>query len=529
MFSNRTSRSHSVSSNHSVEQNETNNDANETTVAPGTSGMDHYSREHYNFTKNHPQGAALLKLVEDLTNLARKTGIKQMATNIDDFCTSFHNSVRLERDRTSDIIENSNQDIEMSLIKKELNSHKINASIEPPNYFSPTPTINSTQRQLEVQKLFPKPGRFSGTNRDGSMGVVEFLRSMVSAQNQCGLSEEEFINRLLDSSTGPAHDLILEWKMNGMDSAGIFHNLLLNYDRRLSAEEARNQLIGYRVPKNSTLASAEAHIVKLIGRAATAMPTGPTRNDYYNLEGCNALIRALPPYSSQQACQIYNNLTAKLGRACTLLELSQGLNLHRTNIDKDIKHNGASDFIKKRFGRNLNNFQKPRYTAYMMGSQTTQNAWPRPNSSNNTQYPPIQRQNNIVPRQSYRTNYRQNGANRMYQNNRYQFKSQTPYSNTIRSPRGRAGPNRRPFRPFNNIKKCILCGYRSHETKDCNNMKDDQGNTKTIIPMQGTCPKCPNFITPRLHHPETMCPFRKGGPLERNVNKAGPSTFKSKN
>ena len=42
------------------------------------------------------------------------------------------------------------------------------------------------------------------------MGVVEFLRSLVAAQNQCGLSEEEFLDRLSASWTGQAHDLILE-------------------------------------------------------------------------------------------------------------------------------------------------------------------------------------------------------------------------------------------------------------------------------------------------------------------------------
>ena len=108
-----------------------------------------------------------------------------------------------------------------------------------------------------------------------------------------------------------------------MDTAAIFHNLLLNYDKRLNAEDARNQLIGYKVPKNGNLASAETHKVKLIDRAATALLTGPSKSSYYNLEGCNALIRALPPFSSQTKRNLYNTYTAKLGRACTLLELSQ--------------------------------------------------------------------------------------------------------------------------------------------------------------------------------------------------------------
>ena len=497
MFSNKTSRSHSVSSNKSLDLNDITSDSAEVQINDDPTNMGSTSKESFLFTQSHPQGAALLRMIIDLTNLAKKSGYKAMTTNVDDFCTSFHNSVRLERNRTSDMIDNSNHDVEMSILNKELNSHKINASIEPPDNFSPVPVITSAQKNIEILKLFPRHAKFSGSTKDGGMGVVEFLRSLISAQKQCGLSEEEFLERLLASSTGQAHDLILEWKTNGMDSHSIFHNLLLNYDKRLTAEEARNQLIGYKTPKGGNLASTEAHIVKLIGRAATALPTGPSRNAYYNLEGCNALIRALPPYSSQTAGNLYNSYTAKLGRACTLLELSQGLNLHRSSIDKDIKENGASIIRPSKFTKN-SAFKNTKYAAYSVGA-------------NGNNPPPKTR---TLPK-------------------RKMEKSYTPRPKTIfPRPQNTGQPinygNGQPrgfknFRPkvqnSASIDKCTMCGHRNHDSANCGNIRDNSGKVLKMIPTYAVCGKCPNFITPRLHHPEHLCPFRINGPLNRKGRK----------
>jgi hypothetical protein len=484
MFSGRSSRSHSVSSMKSGEYDRQADEPIE--VEP-------LYNESYQFTKSHPQGAALLKMIEDIVNIAGKTNIKSMATNVEDFCTSFHNSVRLERDRTSDMIGNSNHEVEMSIINKELNSHKINASIEPPNNFSPVPIEINTAKSIEVSKIFPKPGRFSGNTKDGGMGVVEFLRSLVTAQNQCGLSEEEFLLRLLGSSTGQAHDLILEWKTNGMDTAAIFHNLLLNYDKRLTAEDARNQLIGYKVPKSGNLASAEAHIVKLIGRAATALPTGPSRNAYYNLEGCNALIRALPKSSSQIASNLFNNYTAKLSRACTLLELSQGLNLYRSNIDQDIRENGVGQNKNLRYQK-VGNYKEPNYTSFAMNNSVGRSPRKPQNHRNKDDISYTPRPVQMVrPRP---TNGQYNSANR-----------NSVYNNGAR------------FRGTNNARisydKCKKCGQRSHEASNCQNIRDNKGRIIRMIAPNITCSKCPNFIKPRLNHPEALCPFRNGGPLNR--------------
>jgi len=441
--------------------------------------------------------------------MARKTNVKAMSTRLEDFCTSFHNAIRLERGITGTQLNNVVTDVEMSLLNKELNSHKFNAAVEPPHVFSTIPVITSPQKLAEVLKVFPRYSKFSGTNKDGNMSVVEFLNSLKAAQQQCNLSEPEFLERILAASTGPAHDLILEWKSSGMDTSAIFHNLLLNYDKRITAEDARSQLVGFKANKGQDLADVEAHIIKLIGRAATALPAGETRTAYYNLEGCNALIRSLPPASSQTASNLFNSITARLGRSCTLHELSQGLNLYRNNIDKDIKSSGTDYTKNYRKGAKYNNsysLMNRKYTSYNVDTGA------RIPVKNEVSYTPRPRQMNSRSTFNTRTP-NTNSNNRLRSINNSNNTRVGNRNNT----RGSFNSNRRPQYNNNNTArdKCSLCGWYKHKATDCKNMVDNSGQVVGVIPTMGFCSKCPSFVKDRLRHPDYLCPFRNNGPFDK--------------
>jgi hypothetical protein len=178
------------------------------------------------------------------------------------------------------------------------------------------------------------------------MSVTEFLNIMKVAQDHAQLSEEEFIDRMLSCSTGLAYELLLEWKTNGENVATIYHNLLINIDKRHSADEAKQQLLSNKISRNSTPAKAESSIMLLASRAASQMPEGNSRVAYYNLEACNTIIRALPPLCSASVNNLYNQVSARLGRAVTFAELSRAINLYRVSRDSDIKANGAVNQFK---------------------------------------------------------------------------------------------------------------------------------------------------------------------------------------
>ena len=315
---------------------------------------------------------------------------------------------------------------------------------------------------------------------------------------------------MLSASTGGAHELIMDWIANGETAATIFHNLLVNYDRRVTPDEAKRQLASFYTAKNSSLARAESQIMILAGRASTALPAGPSRTAYYNLEACHALIRALPPYSSQIVSNLYNQLSARLGRAVTFAELSRGLFVYATAIDKDIKANGAEGFTKGKSFHGKAPPQKPRYKTYNVSSSSAQSGssnWPGERKFNGTDRSYTPRPQNRFGNQG--TNFRspmgQSTKGREGYKTNDKFKSQNKL--TMR-PKGNISNK------DSNIVSCSLCGMRNHKSNTCRNMRDDAGKILDVIPTYGLCEKCPSHVKPKLHHPSVICPFRKGGPLE---------------
>ena len=94
-----------------------------------------------------------------------------------------------------------------------------------------------------------------------------------------------------------------------------------------------------------------------------------------------------------------------------------------------------------------------------------------------------------------------------FQNNR---NSQNRYPQRNRDPRN----NRNNAQ--NNDKNCALCG-KGHKVPDCMNIRDDTGKKLEMHPTYGVCNKCPSFVKPRLQHPEFVCPYRPGGPLNTKI------------
>ncbi len=502
MFSGKVSRSTSLNSVHSTHDND-NVPLDDNIV--DLNGGEYDDDQDYKFTTEHPLGSILLKIVQDQTNLTRKSKNGGMVTNIKELCSSFHNAIKLERANINHKLTSTVAGVERSLMDKELNSHSINAAVEPPTYFSPTPVITSSQKLAEIMKIFPKSGKFSGNSqRDGHMSVIEFLHTLTRAQNQCMLSEPEFIDRMLDATTGTAHELVFEWKVNGDSVNSIYHNMVVNFDHRLPAEDARNKLHNFTIGKSSSLAKAQSAIQLLVSRACTLLPPGDSRIAYKNMEGCTTLIRALPPNSSQLANNTYQNFTTRLGRACTLEELFRGLNQYRSTIDKDIKLNGANNVTgynnNKRLASkpsryssfNIQAGEKPKVTNIYENRTYT----PRPRTSQNeVSYTPRPKLISRTPGVLHKPPYNKGTFNK--------FKPST--INT-----GKRGQN-------DKIRACSLCGQQNHKTTECRNMRDDNGKILEMLPTYGVCSKCPEKVKPRLHHPEITCPYRLGGPFNKHI------------
>src|SRR5450830_507511 len=104
----------------------------DTTLNPGI---------QYEYTNNHPMGKILLKMLQDNTQLAKKSGVKMMELGVDDLCKNFYNAQLMERNILKSRILQTTADMEMSIIEREMNSHTINQQVTAPSSFSSAPTL----------------------------------------------------------------------------------------------------------------------------------------------------------------------------------------------------------------------------------------------------------------------------------------------------------------------------------------------------------------------------------------------------
>ena len=246
------------------------------------------------FTQNHPMGKILIGLLKDTFQLAKKTNVKEMESDLNEMCTNFYNAMRLGQTSTKRQIKHAAMNLEEQLIEKELNSHLLNENTDPPKYFSPIPTLLTPHQRNEAMKCFPtRSPRFAGnSNRENGMDIIEFLSALKTAQEYCKLSEREFKQFLLLCTTGRAHTLLMEWLSLEESIPTIFHSLLMHFDKRITPEASKELLFTYKAPKNLSLKEVETNIMLWVSRAAAVLPAGPSRIAYYNMEIIQTLIRS---------------------------------------------------------------------------------------------------------------------------------------------------------------------------------------------------------------------------------------------
>jgi len=462
--------------------------------------------DEYRFTQGHLLGSILLKLAKDNTALARKCHLREMETNIQDLCADFQTALQIEKDAAINSCLKVSSDEREKQLQQELNNHTLNQEIEPPAYFLPSATWTTPNRMADSMKIFPSRTKFSGSQKDNYMTIVEFLSLVNTAQRQCRLSEDEFKDALKACTTGKAHILLAEWIANGLDMSSIYHNFTLHFDKRLTADEARAQINVYRAPKNANLAEVISHLMMLGSRISAVMHDEISRRSTYNMEVINALIRCLPSTSSTMVRNINNQLSARLGRSCDATELSRALNIYRPTIDADIKSSGV-DLNRSRQLNNTSNRKNknPNWTQFSSynvnsGASNMANTPFHPlDTSHNlpaTRPQHVQNRRPFPPRQAA---LRLTNNNMSADRNRHTGPSQPNYNKRARDvPIG-----------------CTLCGQTDHRaSQGCDNMRLDDGQIYKVMPAHSTCSLCPGNIKNTLNHPPALCPFREGGPLE---------------
>ncbi len=497
--------------------------------------------QHLEYTRNNPLGSALLDIVADNLALHKKLKFKKTNLRVADLCTAFHDHMELEKDKLKKELATSSAETELKILDKELHAYRNNENLSPPSIYSSKNILNSAHARSEAIRIFPTKNKYNGTENASGMNIHEFLSLVNAAQKQIMLSREEFLEFLLMCTTGKPHVLIQDWADNGDDIENIYINLFSHYDHRMAPETAREKLSAYKARKNSNLNKTVADIMQLALRAASTLPQGVARTASYNSEAVQALIRSLPPVSSDVASNKYFTISSRFQRPATFAELSRALAINAHTIDNEIAKLGAppnySTFGSKNFHStggngayksNRDKKSKPSgNAAYAVNvnpaNKRGNNRLNPPNKSASARHVQQSRQPNAYYNQNPSTNSRNstgrgrndnNGstrANNGSTRNNGHTRSGNGNNGNRNSGRYNSNSGSQGFRPRN---YCSMCGMKDHLAIDgCPHLVDDMGRPIQAHPCQTTCSECPRSVSPRLNHSAAYCPFRIGGPL----------------
>jgi len=272
----------------------------------------------------------------------------------------------------------------------------------------------------------------------------------------------------------------------------------------MSPETARNKLFAYKAHKNLSLSKVTSEIMQLSLRSACVHPQGLARTACYNNDAVQALIRCLPPKSSDTVSNKYYTLTSKLGRICTFVELSRALQIHSHVINSDINLKGFSP-VPPQTGSHKNG-QTHLNVYYQSTSHDDYDDKLNNESDTEDQYDDHDVDVNDPDHTTDDFEELHSTENDPYLEEGHITDDQPDVSDDHLE-------NENSQDEDHNV-SCEQCGSEDHpDENNCPNIQDDWGNIVLIAPRYTMvhCQNCPD-----LTHTAIYCPFREGGPLCQN-------------
>ena len=518
--------------------------------------------EYYDTINQNPFSSAIVELANRLNyvckSLLDKKVVKENVNlnkpiDIGDLVYQINENISSEKNDLENKINSVGKNIEKNIKDSKLKPTLLLQKYTPPSNFSPFDTLTDTNRSANAARLFPKDkSKFSGT---GSPSLAEFLNNLELAQNCCKLSENEFKQRMLAGTTGSPHEFINNAiKMNyTLDS--IYSLLEQLYDKSPSPAQAKQMLFNFKCPRSFSLNHAITQIQWLSSAAANSAVNPQLNQMSTNLSACEALIRCLPPTSSDTLDKLYKNYLIEFcGDKDSIPDYGvfvQYINPYKASIDRDIKANGVSnkdmysnislpeEMFKRelpRFLLNGENFQrierdsgdfKPKRfkssrTTYVISGSLPE----RQSRSTNKVYTVNSR---VTNKAHQLTSEDRNKAHQIfYANNKPNYRNNN--KGTYNRPRGftsnsngynrnrsnnnfvlRNNNNRSINERMNQGKKyCLLCLGKNHlASSGCRFMLSPSGRRMLVIPSIGECTACKNRFQQSVHHPASTCPLKR--------------------
>ena len=433
-----------------------------------------------NQVRDDPLGKMLLGIVDKLNHLIEvnpKGGLpfsyNSLMRDFDQFSNQQTQKISEETPKLESLVSN----VQEKLLEKELNFAYTDIVVDPPKYFSESPTLQDPKRMSDVLKIFPTRAKFTNPSNN----IIEHLNAINYSQEIARLSETEFRSILPKCFGSGPYSHLIEWLGHGMDLHDIWFNLLNLYDIRDSPEIARSKLNNFKLYKDTKLTKLLANITILASRVSSILPPGSARKDLFNVESVSNLIRILPTNSSSTITNHINHLQSKLGRHPTFVEVTKALTPFTQSIERDIAANGYSN--------NAKNVKSTFQLARVEKTAKAERFSTGRKTSSKREKVPHEREGSVS---NIFFNKEQENVN--YQPRKF-------------------SPQNRPNNFYNNKPKkyCSLCGQSNHEASDkCFKMRNSAGKQLVVIPTSRPCPNCIKIDGSKLFHPEKLC-FKKKG------------------
>ena len=511
-------------------------------------------------TSQHPLGDTLLDTMTHKKSQAKREDIIRMSQKFLKYLEINDSEMESHQSQTLQMMDEK-------IYQNHLKDHTSLQEVIEPQNFSPTDrlTHDTTTKHNNLLNLikssFPKK-KFSGG--DQNYTVIEYLEGMNQGQKLCNLSESEFKDMLLQTTTGTVYDTMRSYLSLKMPVKDIYNWLLAVYHKPLSADSALDKLLNFNIPKYKKLADATSEVLQLAIRASHLTPE-KNRIDIVDNYAAQFLLKSLPHESQQLARKIYQDMAIhKDGESPSFVHFSKALSRYAPSINKDISINGANSSNHNNNMRRNNNRQlsirniNARSNSNNNNNQVQtykQNSFSRNMINNNKTYNNQRAQNNYKPKYNSQQSYTNMGQqnknfnnkpiyrNSYYKQNSYQrppqsnsfsprvneikifnrnkndnnYKKMNDSTNNFKKmndstyKRMQNNPNKVPMKQY-----CTLCGGNSHNASDvCYKMRNENNEIVPVPPSFAPCPFCLKQDK-KLYHPEEFCFNKKNKLYNRN-------------
>ena len=518
-------------------------DQNETVSSPlfdlDTNLNDNEDQDSFykDYALNSKLGNHLLNQTATLLAICKKMNLpEKKMLSMDETAKLFYQYDTEKDSKNALCVEDIVAKVENNLVNNEFSCFDMSQPVKPPTRFSPIPVLTTPEKYKTALSNFPTRSSQKFCDK-GSMNIIEFLLEMNSGQRVANLSEQEFIDFLLKCTTGNVYTILLDYVSFNHSLDEIYSYLLGTYDNRMDIETAQDLLHNLRAEKHQKLINLQSRILSLSSRASARAPPHQSKTDFFNMNACSALIRALPTESARLVTEISGALSNKLKRLLTFNELTRALKKFTSIIDQDIRNNGAHVPFKNRtvFGKNKVS-RAPTFTPRFRSMNRRVNVVSY--GGNSIGFNPNPRNDNHFRRND--------GQDRQYRSNGYERQSRTDrpdrqMQNTKLSHNPRRKENDRKnvrnltFKNKEHLGKdtlpslsrkkkyCSLCGDNSgtHSSSDiCFKMRSRDGRIQDVIPTFLPCQTCQKVEGKDLFHPSAFC-FNKDALKQQNAPKKG--------